>query len=504
MKLILKFCFVVFFLFTSTLFAQRVKLGIVTDFSEDDPRRSKIQTVLMAEMRKTMGSSRQITLNPLDVLSANWDIQKAQFHYSALVKRCDLIIVLGAVSTKAVVAYNNFIKPTLALGIFDTDVQGMPYTVEGTSGITGFSYILNSKNLEAELKAFGEITKFKKLVLLVDKNTTAHFDFSKGKSKLKRLSEKMGYEIFPIRADSDINGSLSEMPQDADAVYIAMTYEKSAEEIKQIAEILIAHQIPSFSINNNHVDLGILASISSDNGIEQMMRKLAVMADGVVNGEKLSEMRVAINQKEQLFFNQLTAQKIKFVPPFKVLFTAHMVNGDSLLNRPTYSLAQIIQKGIEENLDIKISYQDAAFSEQESRHAYSQFLPEVEASVTATAIDEHCTNPVLGVAEKSIKSTGRIEQLIYSERAVANVKIQNLFDEAQKYATKQQVNDVVMNYYQDYFNILRQTNVAIQLENLSLSKKNLELTRLKVDAGAMGGGRMYIVGKVKWPIPHRQ
>jgi len=271
-----------------------------------------------------------------------------------------------------------------------------------------------------------------------------------------------------------------------------MTYERSAEEIKQIAEILIEHKIPSFSINNRHVNLGILASISSENGIEQMVRKLAVMADGAINGEKLSEMRVAINQIDQLFFNQLTAQKIDFSPPFKVLFTATMVNGDLLLNQTTFSLPQIIQKGIEENLDIKISYKDLSFSEEEISDAYSQFLPDVAVSATASAMDEYRTNPLFGIAEQSIKGTGKLQQLIYSEKAIANIKIQKLFSEAQKHATKQQINDIALNYYTDYFNILRaKTNAAIQKENLSLSKKNLELTRLKVNVGAVGKADVY-------------
>jgi len=68
--------------------------------------------MLIEEIRKTTGSSRQATLNPMDLLSANWDIQKAQEHYSQHVKPCDMIVVLGAVSAKAVVEYENFIKPT--------------------------------------------------------------------------------------------------------------------------------------------------------------------------------------------------------------------------------------------------------------------------------------------------------------------------------------------------------------------------------------------------------
>ena len=492
MKQILKVLFISCLLFTSPLYAQSTRLGIITDFPEDDQRRSIIQTMFIEEIRRTLGSSRQATLNPSDFLSADWNMQEAQAHYSQLIKRCDLILVLGAISTKAVVELNAFDTPTLALGILDATVQGIPHTAEGTSGVRNFSYILNSKDLETEVNTFGEIVNFKKLALLVDKNSTIHFDFPKGQSKLMDLSDKTGYEMFPVRIDADIAGSLSTLPRGVDAVYIAMNYERSPEEIKQIADILIEKKLPSFSINNRHVDLGIMASISSENGIEQMVRKLAVMADGAINGERLSDMRVAINQKDQLFFNQLTAQRIGFVPPFKVLFTANMVNSDSLLDLPTFSLIQIIQKGMEENLDIKMSDRDAAFSEQELREAYSQFLPDVEISAAVAAMDVYRTNPISGIAEQSMKGTGRLQQLIYSEKAIAGIKIQKLFSDAQQFATKQQINDVALDYYTDYFNILRaKTNVTIQKENLALSKKHLELTRLKVNVGATSAADVY-------------
>jgi len=477
---------------SSVLFSQSIKLGIITDFPEDDTRLSKIQKMFIQEIRKTVGGSKEVTLSSSDLLSSNWSTEKTKEHYSELVKRCDLILTLGSVSSKGVVEYNNFTKPTLSIGIFDTEVQGIPYSSNGTSGTNNFSYILTSKNLESELNTFHDIRSFKNLALLVDKNSTENFDYSKGKLKLKEISLDGGFNIIPVRIGANISESLSKLPENIDAVYIAMNYERSEIDIKEIADILIDKKIPSFSINNNHVDLGILSSISSENGLEQIIRKLAVMADGAINGEKLSEMQVNINQKEQLFFNQLTAQKINFVPPFKVLFTANLVNSDSLLNQPIFSLSQIIEKGMQENLNIKISNKDLELSEKEISEAYSQFLPTIEVSGNASFIDEHRTNPLAGIAEQSIKGTGKLQMLIYSEKAIANIKIKKLLNKAQNYATKDEINTLIVDYYTSYFNILRaKINVAIQRETLSLSQKNLSLTKLKSNIGSVGMADVY-------------
>jgi outer membrane protein len=203
-------------------------------------------------------------------------------------------------------------------------------------------------------------------------------------------------------------------------------------------------------------------------------------------------MKVAINQKEELYFNQGTAHKINFMAPFKVLFTATIVNRDTITSENTYSLQEIIQKGLEENLDIKISHKDLELSDQEISNAYSNFLPTASLSANAVLIDEKLANPAIGQAEKSMSASGTVQQLIYSEEAIANIKIQKLLEKAQTFSTRQTVQDVVLDIYASYFIILQgKTNLAIQRENLALSKKNLELSKLRLRVGAASNADVY-------------
>ncbi len=118
------------------------------------------------------------------------------------------------------------------------------------------------------------------------------------------------------------------------------------------------------------------------------LTKMAIMIDGVVRGENLANMKVAINQKEELNFNIRTARKINFTPPFKILFTANIVQSDSVAVETILSIEEILQKGLQENLSIKISNKDMELSEQEIKNAYSNFLPDASVSTNALWINK--------------------------------------------------------------------------------------------------------------------
>ena len=481
-----------FLFFPAILFAQKIDLGIIIDLPATDSRQDVIRTLLLDEIKKTTGSSRQIQLAQADVLSSNWDIETATRHYKALSQRCDLIIVVGAISTKGVVQSNHFPRPTIALGVYDTDIQNIPYREPGVSGMNNFSYILNSKNLDYELKTFHEITNFKKLAILADKNIAAAFDLSKRDKKIIRLKSELGFELIPVFVGANIDSTLNKLPADIDAAYLAVTYELTPDQIKKIADYFVQKKIVSFSVSNRHVNWGIMASLSSENDTEQIIRKIAVMADGAINGENPAEMKVALNQKDELYFNESTANKIQFMAPFKVLFTANIVHRDSVKSENIFSLQEIIQKGLEENLGIQISYKDLEFSGQEISSAWSNYLPAATLAVNGALIDKNRTGSLTGQAEQTISGTGTVQQLIYSEEAIANIKIQKLLEKAQKYTTRQHIQNTALDIYASYFSILQaKTNLAIQRENLTLSKKNLELSRIRLRVGAASNADVY-------------
>ena len=118
--------------------------------------------------------------------------------------------------------------------------------------------------------------------------------------------------------------------------------------------------------------------------------------------------------------------------------------------------------------------------------------PPLPSSATAVAINKGASNAFLMRSQYSLSGTGSLSQLIYSEQALANVRIQKLLKQAQEFTTEQQILDVTLDIIKGYLNILNaKANVEIQNENLENSKTNLKLAKVRVKLGASSNTDVY-------------
>ncbi len=466
-----------------------VKIGVITDFSIENASFSFV-TQLKEDIIQTVGNSATITFNNADILSSEYDSNLAKTHYQSLSERVDMVLVIGGASLKGAVSSNFYPVSTLGIGVFDPKLQNIPYTESGTSGVNNLSYILTSNSLEKELSTFQDLVGFKQIAIMMDARTA---DIYSQSSYLNELTQSLdaNFEIVPVGAS--MKDAVSGFNSETDAVYIAITYEKSPKEIKELADNLIQADIPSFSGLREHVDLGILASLSDDNGIDQLRRKASLMVEDAIAGKEYADLAVALNFKEKLFLNIATAQAINFSPTFETLFTAEIVGQESIAKGSIYTLNEVVSLAFRNNLNIQISEEDLELSENDIAFAKSQFLPQIEASATGLQIDQDRAKASFGgQAEQTLTGSGSLSQLIYSEDALANIQIQKYLAKAQQASLDQQALNVILDTFEAYFNVLKaKTGLQIQQENLESSKTNLEFAKVRVSIGASNRSDLY-------------
>lgn len=465
--------------------SQELRIGMVSDEASVD-RLQPILLRMQTEIQKTVGSSRKVVFDASNVISINYDLSKGKSAYRELEAKTDLILLLGSVSIRSALELPSFSVPTFGLGVFDTKLQSVPLTPAGTSGRKNFSYILTSEDLEEDLGIFKEMVDFKKVALLFSGGAQVGLGSEGAVNSVKEIEKNQEIEIeFVPVSKNDIPGSLAKLSPETEAVFLVIPYELSPEDAKTLAEELVKRKLPSFSINKSYVNQGILASNSPDNGLEQLLRKLSIMVDDAVQNQPLEDMKVNLDLNKELFLNMVTARSIEYSPPFELIFTANLLGNEEDLDRTTYSLMDIIQQGLDQNLNIKISEADIALTEQDVRTAVSQFLPDVDYSATGVMINGENANALLMRSQYSLSGSGTFSQLIYSEQALANIRIQKLLKQAQEYATEQQILDITQDIINAYLNILNaKASVQIQNENLEKSRANLELAEIRAKLGA--------------------
>ena len=455
-------------------------IGLLLDFEAEAAKREPRLALLQEEIHKVLGVNTSVHFLPEHLrFSAEYEDYLSLANDPAV----DLIIAAGPASAAMLAAQGDLLKPTIAVGILDVELQQMPLVEPGVSGASNFTYVLSTHPMQKDLAAFHHIHPFSHLAVIISENLQGTLDFA---SFFDRLAAPYGAQVelvfwgaeepFPVLSEA------------VDAAYLAMVFERSPEEIALLAEELAERKLPSFAMSQSYVDAGMMACIGEDNGRGLILRKLAMLVEGVALGEELAAMPVQHNLDDQWVLNAATIRRIGLDLSFETLFSARFLKGDEPTTERRLSLQEIIAEGLQSNLDLRIERRNVDLASQNTRQAKSSLLPTVDASATLLQVDPDVAERALGQQpERTGTGTGTAQQVLFSEPVLANVKIQHYLAEAARHRADLVALDVVLNLATAYFDILLvKTGGRIQDENLEASRRNLKIARTRNAVGYAG------------------
>lgn len=468
--------------------ATKVEIGFITDFPLGDQSRSFISQITK-QIDQTTGTSISVQSSSKNIVSIAQQQENPSAYYERLSENVDLIVVIGPWSMNKIVKQKAFNVPTIGLGVFDLSAQNIPHTKRGTSGVQNFSYALTSISFKKELNEFKKLYNFENLALLLSNNTQNASE----EKRMEDIMDSLNTDYQLISMQQGVDSAMDNMEEETDAVFIGIPFGLTSAQTESLSEQLIKKKLPSFSLLSQHVKQGVLSSYSDANSREKIMRKVAVLSDMALNGNDLADAKVAVNYNKKLFLNMNTAERIDYSPPFNVLFTAEQIGDKTMSSAKKWSLEKVVSKSLKQNLNVQLSEKEINLSRNDLRFARSQYLPQLNASATGVQIDQDRAKGSLGAqAQRTLTASGTLEQLLYSEQAIANIKIQKYLLNAQNAKLNQQVNDILLDTFTSYFNVLKtKTNADIQRENLESSKKNLEFAKVRVEIGQSSKSDLY-------------
>ena len=455
-------------------------IGLLLDFEAEATDDASELALLQEEIHKVLGVNKSVHFLPEHM---RFSAEHEDYLSLANDPAVDLIIAAGPASAAMLAAQGNLPKPTIAVGILDVELQRMPLVEPGVSGVRNFTYVLSTHPIQKDLAAFHRIHPFAHLAVIISENLKDRLDFEGFFDRLAAPYESQVELVFweeeaspPVLSDA------------VDAVYLAMVFERSPEEVGLLAEALAERKLPSFAMSRSYVDAGIMACIGDESGRDQIFRKLALIVEGVALGEELAAMPVQHNLDEQWVLNAATIRRIGFDLSFETLFSARFLKADEPISDRRLSLQEIIAEGLQRNLDLRIEKRNVDLAGQDMRRAKSSLLPTVETSTTLLQIDPDAAERAFGQQpERTGAGTGTVQQVLFSEQVFANVKIQQYLAEATRHRADLVALDVVLNLATAYFDILlAKTGARIQDENLEVSRRNLKIARTRNAVGYAG------------------
>ncbi len=384
--------------------------------------------------------------------------------------------------------------PTIVTFVLDNELQNVPITPKGTSGIPNFSYIQSPFDIARDFKTLFNIIPYKKIAIIGESNVdVSGFDFNSFFNK--QLIEEQAEQVF-IPVNGNVQKILNSIPNDVEAAYILPIFiGLSPSEQQQLLNGLAEKKLPTMALlNKPYLELGAYAAYTSDDNLKKIPRRVALNVLKLSEGEQAAHLPVKMsNFTESLQINMNTVKRTKIYPNWDILSAATLTNVNEVNTDRTLSLKLAIAEALENNLGYKITQKETQIAEKEIDVAKSNYLPQVDATMSGVLLDENTVQRSFGTQGYfNWSANASFTQLILSEPALANVAIQQLLYQNQQQNQKQTELDIIQQVSQAFLGML-QTRELVKLrnQNVAVTKKNYDIALAKEKVGYSGNSDVY-------------
>ena len=402
----------------------------------------------------------------------------------------DLVLVTGFVANQIAAIRPEFSKPTFLPLIIDTGLISGDASI-GRSGVRNLNYLSAYADFGEDLDTLTRIVQYRDLVLFVDENLSSAIP--KLRAASLAASEERGIRLSLVTHDGVDHRLMDRVPAGTDAVFVAGLPRMPSADFDRLIEAINAEGLPSYSFAGvADVERGLLVTNSDPGDVDRQARLNALNMQAVMLGERAEDQPVASQQREQLTINMATARHIAVSPSFEVLGNAVQLNRDADVTGPQYGLVEIARLALEQNRDLQAEAFGAEAGFEEIARARANLLPQLDASVGHTVRKDSPSVSAGLFAERSSDAAISLDQLLYSDAASANLKIQKELQRTRLASLQEFKLDVILAATTSYYTVLNaRSQLDVQEANLRITRANLELAEDRVRLGTSTSADVY-------------
>ena len=437
-----------------------------------------------------------LTANEFDVqvrrFSGEWSKESidAAIEKAYVDSEVDLVLVTGFVANQIAATRPQYSKPTFLPLILDTRLIAGDAAL-GQSGVANLNYLSIYADFAEDLDTLARIVPYRNLVVLVDSVLASAI--LELQDAAYAASAERGIELNVVTHDGVEHRLMNQVPANTDAVFIAGLPRMPLADLDRLFEAINAAGLPSYSfIGVPDVERGLLVTNSDPGDVDRQARLNALNMQAVMLGERTENQPTASGTKEQLTINMATARRIGLSPSFEVLGVAVLLNQDEDVAGQRYGLVDIARLALDQNQDLQAETYGVQAGLEEIARARSNLLPQVGASASHTLRKDSLPVSAGLFAERSSDAAISLDQLLYSDAASANLVIQKELQRTRLASLREFKLDVVQAATTSYYTVLNaRSQLAVQQNNLRISRANLELAKDRVRLGTSTPADVY-------------
>ncbi len=401
----------------------------------------------------------------------------------------DLVIASGSLSGTFLADRKQFPKPSISAIVIDHNIQNVPQTDSGTSGAHNFTYIETPFNVARDLEVMRTIYPYKHLGIISPQQTLGNVDILPQFFE-KALDDK-DVDLSFIKLEATGKATADGIPDEVDAIYFLPEFSLiSQAELDSLIQMINKKQLVSSALLGDLlVSRGVLIGYQVSENLNSIPRRVATDVYKILKGENAADLPVEMeNFSETVLINMQTANTVKKYPDFDMMSEALLVDFEEPNTKNIYSLNGVIAQVLEQNLDIAVAEKSVGLAQKDYQTAVSNLLPEISANTSFTGVDAQTASTSFGVQGRvGWLAGGSLSQVFFSEPVYANIKINKLLRESEKFALKETQLNAVLDASQAYLNVLlAKRNLRIQRENVLLTQENYDIANNKEAVGYTG------------------
>lgn len=469
-----------------------VRIGVVMD--GHSPGFERTRDVFYEEVKDLLDQEFEVVFSERGKFLGDWTVEGVVRSVDTALHdpNVDMILCIGILTSNEISQRETLSKPSFAPFIMNIDLQGLEEH-EGTSGVKNLNYLTFPTNLLRDFTFFKKFYPFEVLTILVNGFVlNAIPDLEK---VIHSFAEAAGIKVKIIPAWSSVDEVINRLTPDTEAVYSITLNQLPDEDIKKIADELIKRKIPGFSLyGKTYIPSGFVASMSADTDLPRLLRRVALNIQRVLLGENAGDLAVHVTEVDQLTINMKTLKEIGITPPWELMQDAVLYNGDFEGNDGvTFTLLDAVLYGLKENLELSAARKAIDIGYEDVNIAKSNLLPQVEVGAALVRIDRDRAAGSFGILpEKAGWGRAAVSQMVYSNQAIGNFRVERRLQHARKHDYCSQRLDTILQITQAYLNLLRAKTIErIQRNNLERTRSHLRLAIQKVEAGAARSSEVY-------------
>ncbi len=448
-----------------------------------------LERQIEAELKLLARDAFQPVFRRKDNFNARWDLARIEPTLQAALAdpEIDLVLAAGVLVSEAAARPDlELKKPVVSAYAEDAELMGLPIDGRGRSGKTNFSFVTRPLSLNHELQAFRRMVPFKTVAIVADaKLAAAETEVT---SRMDAGAKRDGFQVRIVPADETAPAVLAQLGPGVEAVYLTPALRMPPAAWQELIDGLNARKIPTFSmLGAVDVERGVLAGLLPD-AYDLLARRVALNLQQIIRGVAPNELPVVLAVDEKLTINARTAIQIDFVCSIELMLKAHVLHPDALEKGERLTLEQAMRIALDNNVNIAIKRAETETSRHEQRKAASQFFPQVAGNAQYQQMNANQAEMSGGLLpEKQTTAGVGISQLIFSDLAFSQYRAAHRQVARMRHEEAANRLDVMAAAGARFLQFLAAKALfQIDAENLRLTQSNLELTRVRFQAGAAG------------------